>query len=234
ITPQLRLSIRQYRSTGSVTLYEFWESLGSWRKFLPSPVSRDLRRALVDCTDAPESTDTMLMPFQCALGLRIVNSGNEGPAAPGSSLVRGPQAEQVNPAWDNTLTRKYWISVGLRTSDTTQSPSAGGCAICTASRQKQPGSAARSRSPQAIMSALKASLYSVESASRSASSLCSLAYSAFSGWLTEHKRQESCAQPRRLIFERSRDLCRICACRRSAAAGEAWDCSLRPTAVEMK
>uniref|UniRef100_A0A1I8G4E2 EF-hand domain-containing protein n=2 Tax=Macrostomum lignano TaxID=282301 RepID=A0A1I8G4E2_9PLAT len=62
VTSCLLLSIRQYRSTGSVTLYEFWESLGSWRKFLPSPVSRDLRRALVDCTDAPESTDTMLMP----------------------------------------------------------------------------------------------------------------------------------------------------------------------------
>uniref|UniRef100_A0A1I8GBF9 EF-hand domain-containing protein n=1 Tax=Macrostomum lignano TaxID=282301 RepID=A0A1I8GBF9_9PLAT len=62
VTSCLLLSIRQYRATGSVTLYEFWESLGSWRKFLPSPVSRDLRRALVDCTDAPESTDTMLMP----------------------------------------------------------------------------------------------------------------------------------------------------------------------------
>uniref|UniRef100_A0A1I8I6A6 ABM domain-containing protein n=1 Tax=Macrostomum lignano TaxID=282301 RepID=A0A1I8I6A6_9PLAT len=59
----LFLSVRVYRETGGLVIYEFWESLGSWRKFLPSPVSKELRKCIVDCSEAPESTETLLLPF---------------------------------------------------------------------------------------------------------------------------------------------------------------------------
>ncbi|PAA53378.1 hypothetical protein BOX15_Mlig007952g1 [Macrostomum lignano] len=58
----LFLSVRVYRETGGLVIYEFWESLGSWRKFLPSPVSKELRKCIVDCSEAPESTETLLLP----------------------------------------------------------------------------------------------------------------------------------------------------------------------------